>query len=205
MKPAELKLTLGGYEIALSFRKAPVTESVPEPLLPVPTPVSPAVEASPNMEQMVRWSKGNLTIVLGCAFFIAGTLFIALNYIFPLNMLAAFYIFGVAAIVGLPHVVPRTPKTFSTWSDFAMIVHPQIFPWSSVAFAVLGALAALSASNERFSGDLRGFLNALAYLIPVIGLMIDANKSFSEAARRVLDGAETPNVENRQSAGSSHR
>jgi len=91
--------------------------------------------------------------------------------------------------MGLPHVVPRTPRTFSSWSDFALIIHPRIFPWGSVAFAVLGALAALSASNELFSKDLRDFLNALAYLIPVIGLMVDANKSFSEASWRIFDDA----------------
>lgn len=182
MKPVELRLTLGGYQAALSLQKQT------PPTLPVTPPVTLDVETAPDIEAMARWSMVNLVILLGCFFFVAGTIYIALKFVFPFNLLAALYIFAIVVIMGLLHVVPHTPRESKAWFDFALIIHPRIFPLSSVAFAVLGALAALSAGNGHFNKDLRDFLNALAYLIPVIGLMVDANKSFSEASRRVFGG-----------------
>jgi len=187
MRRLELQLTFGNYRAALSFDKRPQAEIPPE-ALPVVLPIDTKIEQQAGIQEMTRWSKSNLIIILGSGLFILFSLFITVTYVFPLNLLAAVYIFAVAVIVGLQHIVPRTPRDSTVWSDFALIMHPQIFPWSSVTFAVMGALAALSASNEHFSSDLRGFLNALAYLIPVIGLMVDANKSFAEAAHRVLGG-----------------
>ena len=194
MQPVELRLTLGRYQVALTLQRRP--EPLPVQVVAVTDVTEPArqdtvEEARYMVRRLGRDSMGSLVVAGMLGVIVAGLLFVVLPLPYPWSLLAAFYIVVVALIVGMPHVLPRIPLKQGAWMDFAVILSPRIYPWASVMFAVVGAVAAISASNESYDPNLRAFLNALAYLIPVVGLMVEANKSFAEAAKRELPRAGT--------------